>query len=283
MGLQSLHVASPVAMGERDRGDGEEGLRMIRMAYQAAQARPIGRRQRSPNRPGINSVTLITGPANGINYGLPEEYDEEMTRHAKVMAEHGVALVDPFPQLQATDRPDRFHTSLTAENMNATVMWYRALISATVNRLINDMRPEMVANRREIVFYEHFHMNKPDARLMIPGLKDLFIRPTRDEELPPQARDDDEQIVMDVPLLSPQQDLLLTEGEEITEVDRILLDTTPGAVNVVQKENDDNSTPPRCSSRSCSSIDRGICDRGRNGPGKFPRRFRTGSFGGAHL
>ncbi|CAE7939342.1 unnamed protein product, partial [Symbiodinium sp. KB8] len=35
---------------------------------------------------------------------LPEEYDEEMSRHAKVMAEHGIALIDPFPLLQATDR-----------------------------------------------------------------------------------------------------------------------------------------------------------------------------------
>ena len=182
------------------------------------------------DRPGINSVTLINGPANGINYGLPDEYDVEMTRHAKVMAEHGIALVEPFPLLAATDRPDNFHTRLTAENMNATVMWYRALISATVvNRLVNDLRSELVANRREIVFYEHFYMNKPDSRLMIPGMKDLIIRPTRDEELPPHARDDDEQIVMDVPLLSPQQDLLLTEGEEISEVDRILLDTTPGS------------------------------------------------------
>ena len=195
------------------------------------------------NRPGINSITLISGPENGINYGLPEEYDEEMSRHAKVMAEHGIALIDPFPLLQATDRPDRFHTSLTAEHLSTTVNWYKALISATVvNRLVVDLRSEMVANRREVVFYEHFHLNKPDSRLKIPGLKDLLIKPTRDEEVPPVARDDDEQIVLNVPLLAPQQDLPLTEGEDVSEVDRILLDTTPGAENIVQVENDDSST-----------------------------------------
>ena len=85
-----------------------------------------------------------------------------MSRHAKVMAEHGIALIDPFPLLQATDRPDRFHTSLTAEHLSTTVNWYKALISATVvNRLVVDLRSEMVANRREVVFYEHFHLNKP--------------------------------------------------------------------------------------------------------------------------
>ncbi|CAE7814333.1 CML4, partial [Symbiodinium microadriaticum] len=157
------------------------------------------------NRPGINSITLISGPENGINYGLPEEYDEEMSRHAKVMAEHGIALIDPFPLVQATDRPDRFHTSLTAEHLSTTVNWYKALISATVvNRLVVDLR---------------------------------------DEEVPPVARDDDEQIVLNVPLLAAQQDdLPLTEGEEVSEVDRILLDTTPGAENIVQVEEDDTAT-----------------------------------------
>ena len=121
--------------------------------------------------------------------------------------------------------------------------WYKALISATVvNRLVVDLRSEMVANRREVVFYEHLHLNKPDSRLKIPGLKDLLIKPTRDEEVPPVARDDDEQIVLNVPLLAPQQDLPLTEGEDVSEVDRILLDTTPGAENIVQTENDENST-----------------------------------------
>ena len=209
------------------------------------------------NRPGINSITLISGPENGINYGLPEEYDEEMSRHAKVMAEHGVALIDPFPLLQATDRPDRFHTSLTAEHLSTTVNWYKALISATVvNRLVVDLRSEMVANRREVVFYEHFHLNKPDSRLKIPGLKDLLIKPTRDEEVPPVARDDDEQIVLNVPLLAPQQDLPLTEGEDVSEVDRILLDTTPGAENIVQTENE--TTPQPCSSRSSNSTNKGM-------------------------
>ncbi|CAE7925074.1 unnamed protein product, partial [Symbiodinium sp. KB8] len=70
----------------------------------------------------------------------------------------------------------------------------------------------------------------------------LLIKPTRDEEVPPVARDDDEQIVLNVPLLAPQQDLPLTEGEDVSEVDRILLDTTPGAENIVQTENDENST-----------------------------------------
>ena len=61
--------------------------------------------------------------------------------------------------------------------------------------------------------------------------------------MPPVARDDDEQIVFNVPLLAAQQDdLPLTEGEEVSEVDKILLDTTPGAENIVQVENDESST-----------------------------------------
>ena len=70
------------------------------------------------DRPGVKSVTLIHGPQNGFLYGLPEEYDEEMTRHAKVMAASGVKLVDPNPLLGATDRPDKLHTSLTEEKVS---------------------------------------------------------------------------------------------------------------------------------------------------------------------
>ena len=193
------------------------------------------------DRPGVKSVTLITGPQNGFLYGLPEEYDEEMTRHAKVMAASGVKLVDPNPLLGATDRPDKLHTSLTEENMSNTVMWYRALVSGTItDRMITDLRSEFVANRREVVFYEHFHLNKPDSRLTVPGSMDLRVKPTPGLEVPPEVRDDDEQIVLTVPLLAPIQNLLLTEAEELTEVDRALLDTTPGAENVIQNTEDEN-------------------------------------------
>ena len=186
------------------------------------------------DRPGVKSVTLITGPQNGFLYGLPEEYDEEMTRHAKVMAASGVKLVDP-------DRPDKLHTSLTEKNKSNTVMWYRALVSGTItDRMITDLRSEFVANRREVVFYEHFHLNKPDSRLTVPGSKDLRVKPTLGLEVPPEVRDDDEQIVLTVSLLAPVQNLLLTEAEELTEVDRALLDTTPGAENVIQKTEDEN-------------------------------------------
>ena len=153
------------------------------------------------DRPGVKSVTLIHGPQNGFLYGLPEEYDEEMTRHAKVMAASGVKLVDPNPLLLgATDRPDKLHTSLTEDNMSNTVMWYRALVSGTItDRMITDLRPEFVANRREVVFYEHFHLNKPDSRLTVPGSMDLRVKPTPGLEVPPEVRDDDEQIVLTVP------------------------------------------------------------------------------------
>ena len=193
------------------------------------------------DRPGIHSVTVITGPENGEFYNLPEEYDAEMTRHAKVLADAGIRLVDPNPLLGATDRPDGFHTSHTPENANRTVQWYRSLVSATVtDRMICDLRPEFVANRREVVFYEHYHLNRPDDRLTVPPSLDLTVRPPPVEE-PPTARDDDEQIVLSIPLLAPSQCALLTEGEEITEVDRVLLDTEPGAENVVQKEEDDST------------------------------------------
>ena len=193
------------------------------------------------DRPGVKSVTLINGPENGFVYGLPEEYNEEMTRHAKVMAASGVKLVDLNPLLGATDRPDKLHTSLTDENLRNTVMWYRALVSGAItDRMITDLRPEFVANRREVVFYEHFHLNKPDSRLTVPGSMDLRVKPTPGLEVPPEVRDDDEQIVLTVPLLAPVQNLLLTEAEELTEVDRALLDTTPGAENVIQNTEDEN-------------------------------------------
>ena len=110
---------------------------------------------------------------------------------------------------------------------------YRALLCATLtDRTVTDLRAELVANRREVVFYEHFHLKKPDSRLTVPSLLDLRVRPTFEKEVPPEARDDDEQIVLNIPLLAPSQNLLLTEPEELTDTDRALLDTTPGAENI---------------------------------------------------
>ena len=143
---------------------------------------------------------------------------------------------------RATDRPDRLHTSFTADSIRNTVDWYRALICATItDRVVRDLRSEFVANRREVVFYEHFHLNKPDSRLTVPGLKDLRVKPLAEIEEPPEACDDEEQIVLSVPLLAPVQELLPTSGEELSETDRALLDTTPGAENVVQIEEDDTN------------------------------------------
>ena len=91
-----------------------------------------------------------------------------------------------------------------------------------------------------MVFYERFHLNKPNSRLTVPGLMDLRVKPTPDREVPPEARDDDEQIVLTVPLLAPSHNLLLSEPKELTETDRALLDTTPGAENAIQRTDDDS-------------------------------------------
>ena len=91
----------------------------------------------------MHSVTLVTGPENGFLYGLPEECDVEMVRHAKVMADAGVRLVDPNPLLGATDRPDKLRTSFTEDNLQNSVMWYRALVRATItDRMVTDLRAE---------------------------------------------------------------------------------------------------------------------------------------------
>ena len=49
------------------------------------------------------------------------------------------------------------------------------------------------------------------------------------------------QIVLSIPLLAPSQSALLTDGEEVTEVDRVLFDTEPGAENLVQIEEDEST------------------------------------------
>ena len=40
---------------------------------------------------------------------LPEEYDREMARHGKALADGGVTVVDPWPLLLATTREDGYH------------------------------------------------------------------------------------------------------------------------------------------------------------------------------
>ena len=42
--------------------------------------------------PAVRSVTAILGPKNGDYYGLPEDYDREMARHAKALAPTVVSM-----------------------------------------------------------------------------------------------------------------------------------------------------------------------------------------------
>ena len=71
------------------------------------------------------SVTVVLGPQNGEFYGPPKEYDREMARHAKALADGAVTVVDPWPLLLATTREDGYHMQNDDTNTRMCVSFFK--------------------------------------------------------------------------------------------------------------------------------------------------------------
>ena len=78
--------------------------------------------------------------------------------------------------------------------------WWHSLIRAILtDRLITGRKAEFIANRRSIVFHNHFVLGKPEPSLTVPPASKRILEPLepvlhKDEEVEPdEARDDEEQ------------------------------------------------------------------------------------------
>ncbi|CAE7827213.1 unnamed protein product [Symbiodinium sp. CCMP2592] len=143
----------------------------------------------------VRGLTVLLGDDNGRFYNLPSEYDEEMGKYARQLLSAGISVVDPSSLLMRTTRPDGFHIEVTDPNVTASLQWWHALIRAvSTDRIITRRKAEFVANQRSIVFRNHFELGKA-------------------------KKEEDEQIVLDHPLLmmmpEPVDDIdLKPEGSE---------------------------------------------------------------------
>ncbi|CAE7203250.1 unnamed protein product [Symbiodinium sp. CCMP2592] len=185
----------------------------------------------------IRGLTVLLGDDNGRFYNLPYEYDEEMGKYARQMQSEGVCVVDPSSLLMRTTRPDGFHIEVTDPNVTASLQWWHALIRAiSTDRIITRRKAEFVANQRSIVFRNHFELGKAEKTLTVPPASQRILEPLdHAPELPAEAREEDEQIVLDHPLLmmmpEPVDDLeLKPEGsEEVTQVEHVLFSRDVGS------------------------------------------------------
>ena len=105
------------------------------------------------SHPAVRSVTAVLGPQNGDFYGLCEEYDREMARHAKALADEGV-VIDPWPLLLATTREDGYHMENNDVNTRMCVTFYKALIrgNSACRQVWHHRAHLFAANDRSVVF-----------------------------------------------------------------------------------------------------------------------------------
>ena len=168
-------------------------------------------------------------------FSVSSEYDDEMGRYAQKLADGGVTVIDPCSLLMRTSRPDGFHMEVNEHNATVAASWWHSLIRAVLtDRLITGRKAEFIANRRSIVFHNHFVLGKPEPSLTVPPASKRILEPLepvlrRAEEVEPdEARDDEEQIVFDQPVMQLLPDVvaepaLTTEdGEEVTQADHVL-------------------------------------------------------------
>ena len=183
----------------------------------------------------VRGLTVLVGGDNGRFFNLPSEYDEEMGRYAQKLADGGVTVIDPCSLLMRTSRPDGFHMEVNEHNATVAASWWHSLIRAILtDRLITGRKAEFIANRRSIVFHNHFVLGKPEPSLTVPPASKRILEPLepvlhQDVEVEPdEARDDEEQIVFDQPVMQLLPDVVaetaLTseDGEEVTQVDHVL-------------------------------------------------------------
>ena len=187
------------------------------------------------SHPKVRGLTVLVGGDNGRFFNLPSEYDDEMGRYAQKLASGGVSVIDPCSLLMRTSRPDGFHMEVNEHNATVASSWWHSLIRAILtDRLITGRKAEFIANRRSIVFHNHFVLGKPEPSLTVPPASKRILEPLepvlhQDEEVEPEeARDDEEQIVFDQPVMQLLPDvvaepaLVSQDGEEVTQVDHVL-------------------------------------------------------------
>ncbi|CAE7359689.1 unnamed protein product [Symbiodinium sp. CCMP2592] len=185
----------------------------------------------------VRGLTVLLGDDNGRFYNLPSEYDEEMGKYARQLLSAGISVVDPSSLLMRTTRPDGFHIEVTDPNVTASLQWWHALIRAvSTDRIITRRKAEFVANQRSIVFRNHFELGKAEKTLTVPPASQRILEPLDHAPmLPAEAREEDEQIVLDHPLLmmmpEPVDDVdLKPEGsEEVTQVEHVLFSRDVGS------------------------------------------------------
>ena len=187
------------------------------------------------SHPKVRGLTVLVGGDNGRFFNLPSEYDDEMGRYAQKLASGGVSVIDPCSLLMRTSRPDGFHMEVNEHNATVASSWWHSQFRAILtDRLIAGRKAEFIANRRSIVFHNHFVLGKPEPSLTVPPASKRILEPLepvlhQDEEVEPEeARDDEEQIVFDQPVMQLLPDvvaepaLVSEDGEEVTQVDHVL-------------------------------------------------------------
>lgn len=178
----------------------------------------------------VRGLTVLVGGDNARFYALPEEYDHEMAKCAKQFEDSGITVIDPASLLLRASRPDGFHMDVTDDNVTASLQWWHSLLRAvTTDRLIACRKAEFVANQRSVVFRNHFQLGTAEKTLTVPPASQRILEPHKNaNELPAEAREEDEQIVLDHPILmmmpepAEEHDLRPEGSEEVTQVEQVL-------------------------------------------------------------
>ena len=192
--------------------------------------------------PAVRSVTAVLGPQNGDFYNLLEEYEREMARHAKALADGGVAVIDPWPLLLATTREDGYHMETNELNTRMCVTFYKAMIGGNFAcRQVWHHRAHFAANDRSVVFNRHFRLGMVEREFHLPPCTDMVV-PEVGQEAPVQ-RCAEEEITFQIPIVQDDEartavpeDLVITVGD----LDHAFLDREVGEKNVTEDHERDD-------------------------------------------
>ena len=180
--------------------------------------------------PAVRSVNAVLGPQNGDFYNLPEEYDREMARHAKALADGGVTVIDPWPLLLATTREDGYHMETNELNTRMCVTFYKAMVRGNFAcRQVWHHRAHFAANDRSLVFNRHFRLGMVEREFHLPPGTDMVV-PEVGQEAPVQ-RCAEEEITFHIPIVQDDEartavpeDSVITVGD----LDHAFLDREVG-------------------------------------------------------
>ena len=186
--------------------------------------------------PAVRSVTAVLGPQNGDFCNLPEEYDREMARHAKALADGGVTVIDPWPLLLATTREDGYHMETNELNTRMCVTFYKAMVRGNFAcRQVWHHCAHFAANDRSVVFNRHFRLGMVEREFHLPPCTDMVV-PEVGQEAPVQ-RCAEEEITFQIPIVQDDEartavpeDSVITVGD----LDHAFLDREVGEKNVTE-------------------------------------------------